>query len=861
MRSSTALFLVLMPIFSLSVISPSRSQMLDIGTYLNDPWVDSVFNTMSITEKVNQLLVVDYEDGEKNEHEKITGYGGATISTHLPGTFIEKLNAIREHQALDPLVFHAISDPFGLKMDSIDHFGSVELLDIVHEPHLFYETGVAIANQCRILGIHVLLETGIDLRSEFGEKHWKLSELNQGLVNQEIIPINALNILEYGKGTTALLSEVNSWDLVHIKSTEIDSLHHAIQELIAYDQLKINDLEVKCKTVLVYKKWAGVEKVMSPRNVKISGLLNNPFNLLLKEELAKFYIGVTAQGSIQVPIKKLEDKKIAHLSLGNEYKTVFNEYTNKYTQVDFFETGYMRSDEEYAGLWSKLNSYDLIICTYYNLNQIVEPDEEQRGFLIFQDWIKQSGKSLNVLFLTDEKIGMGDVLVMENTMQTNKLAAEVIFGGENAYGKADVIDWNSEEGIGMEVENLNRFAYTLPEAVGLNSEKLSKIDSIARYAIQNKAIPGCQILVAKDNKVVYQKAFGYHTYDSLQKVKNTDLYDLASVTKVSGALPALMKLYEEGKFDLEATMGTYLPYFRKGKKKVLTYREILAHQSGLTPYIVYWKTAIRKNGKYKRKTLNNAQTEDYQYELSPGLFLHNEYKKKIYRQIRKSKLGEKKYAYSGLTFLLYPEIIKTLSGQEYIEYLDQNFYKPLGATSVTYNPLQKFRPDQITPTEYDSMFRKSQIHGKVHDEASAMMQGVSSNAGLFANANDLAKLFQMYCNYGTYGNREYLNEETLMEFARCQYPENDNRRGLGFDRPLPEPHENGNTAKSVSQLSFGHSGFTGTFAWADPEYNLVYIFLSNRVYQTRENGKLYELNIRTDIQETIYEAMELESNE
>jgi CubicO group peptidase (beta-lactamase class C family) len=273
------------------------------------------------------------------------------------------------------------------------------------------------------------------------------------------------------------------------------------------------------------------------------------------------------------------------------------------------------------------------------------------------------------------------------------------------------------------------------------------------------------------------------------------------------------------------------------------------------PYIVYWQTAQKKNGKYRRKTLSNEPSKGYQYEITPGLYLHDEYRDKIYKQIKKSKLGEKTYKYSGLTFLLYPEIIESITGQDYNDYLQQNFYKPLGAISLTYNPLEKYDLEDIVPTEYDSLFRKGQVHGTVHDEAAAVMRGVSSNAGLFANANDLAKLFQMYCNYGTFGSREYLSEETLLEFTRCQYPENDNRRGLGFDRPLPEPHEDGNTAKSVSQSSFGHTGFTGTFAWADPEYNLVYIFLSNRVYPTRANTKLYKMNVRTNIQQVIYEAM------
>ena len=447
-------------------------------------------------------------------------------------------------------------------------------------------------------------------------------------------------------------------------------------------------------------------------------------------------------------------------------------------------------------------------------------------------------------------------MAYENNELNNSLVPQLIFGGIEADGSLPItINDTFTKGYGISIDNPGRFSFTFPEAAGLDSEHLKNIDSIVYMALKEKAIPGCQVFVARNNKVVFKKSYGYQTYDSLLKVTDNDLYDLASLTKVSGALPGLMKLYEEGKFDLDATLGTYLTYFKKGNKKKLTFREILAHQAGIKPYIVYWKTAQKKNSKYRRKTLDVTQSTNYPFEIADGLFLHKDYKKKIYKQIKKSKLGEKKYLYSGLTFYLFPEIIEAITGENYTDYIYNNFYKPLGATTLTYNPMEKFGIERIVPTEYDSLFRKTLVHGNVHDEGAAMMKGISSNAGLFADAGDLAKLFQMYCNYGTFGEHEYLNEETIREFTRGQYIENGNRRGLGFDRPLPEPNEDGNTAKSVSQLSFGHSGFTGTFAWADPEYNLVYVFLSNRVYPTRENRKLYELNIRTNIQEVIYEAM------
>lgn len=239
------------------------------------------------------------------------------------------------------------------------------------------------------------------------------------------------------------------------------------------------------------------------------------------------------------------------------------------------------------------------------------------------------------------------------------------------------------------------------------------------------------------------------------------------------------------------------------------------------------------------------------------MWLHRKYQKKIFKAIKKSPLEEeKKYLYSGLTFYLLPTIVEKISGEEFIPYVDNNFYNPLGATTLTYRPFEKFPLNRIVPTENDYLFRHLPIHGTVHDEGAIMMDGVSANAGLFANANDLAKLFQMYLNMGEYGGHRYIQEETMKEFTRYQFPENDNRRGLGFDKPALEyKGDSSNTAKDASKASFGHTGFTGTFAWVDPEHDLLYIFLSNRVSPTRDNTRLYQLNTRTNIQQVLYDSI------
>ncbi len=404
---------------------------------------------------------------------------------------------------------------------------------------------------------------------------------------------------------------------------------------------------------------------------------------------------------------------------------------------------------------------------------------------------------------------------------------------------------------------VNQILYNVsPKEIGLDSSFIyTKIDSIVNKAIQEKAFPGCQVLAAKNGAVFFYKSYGFHTYDSITPVTDTSIYDFASVTKITGPLPAIMKLYEEDKLNLDTPFCTYWTDFKHSNKKNITLREILAHQAQLLPWIPFWKMAYKKNRKVKRNAFKSKTSEKHPIEIAQNMFLHKKYLRKIYKSIKKSTLlEEKKYKYSGLSFFLYPELIKRLTGIDYETYLAENFYKPLG-TNLSYNPLRKFEKSIIVPTEYDSIFRKQQIQGYVHDESAAMLGGVSGNAGLFGTALDLAKIMQMYLNGGTYGGKRLLSDSTIKEFTRCQFPENENRRGLGFDKPLLNNKENGSTAIDASNKSFGHAGFTGTFCWADPKNGILFVFMSNRVYPTRNNSKLYQLNIRPSIHQVLYDAV------
>lgn len=388
----------------------------------------------------------------------------------------------------------------------------------------------------------------------------------------------------------------------------------------------------------------------------------------------------------------------------------------------------------------------------------------------------------------------------------------------------------------------------------------SAVDSIITNGIKKEAFPGAQVLVVKQGEVIFHKAYGYHTYDSIKAVGLHDRYDLASVTKITAALPALMKLYEEGLIDLDAPFSNYWkPWKHRKDKRDLSLREILSHQAGLTPYIVFLNEVMRK-GKLKKRFVRRQPSEKFSLRAYEDVYVNKRFQRKMYRMINRSRVSSNKtYRYSGLAFLLFPKIVQDLTGQSYAYFLKKHFYLPMEALTLDFNPELTYFRNPIVPTERDTVYRKTLTQGWVHDENASLMGGISGNAGLFGTASDLSKMMLMYQNYGHYDGQQYLKKETLKQFTAVQFPENNNRRGLGFDKPLLDNQNlilgEAYPAPEVSPESFGHSGFTGTFVWADPKYQLVFIFLSNRVYPYRSHRQLYELNIRSALQQVFYKAL------
>jgi len=564
-----------------------------------------------------------------------------------------------------------------------------------------------------------------------------------------------------------------------------------------------------------------------------------------------------------LPLQGLARLKIVNINIGFENDSAFRQMLSNYADISFVKVKADLSSSDQNEILKRIDPFNFFILgigegriTANQRSFIKILLEKRKGVIAGFNYFE------NLPYIPTEEDEHAWLLSLESEAINMAIVAQSIFGGAvpSARAKKGKIGSNGRLDNGR-IDNRSwttRLGYAPPEVVDLNPQKLhTEIDSIVNDGISNKAFPGAQVLVARKGKIVFQKSYGYHTYEGKRAVQNTDIYDYASVSKVTSALPAIMKLHGEGRFKLDATLGEYFPKFRKSNKAHLDFKNILAHNAQLKPYIVYWASTIKEKGGYKPRTFKTKSNGRYNIRITDDLYLHRKYKKKMYKAIKASALEEKKaYKYSGLSFLLYPEMLSSMTGVDYEAYLQNNFYRPLGATTIGFNPYLRFPLDRIVPTERDTFFRMTQVHGAVHDEAAAMLNGVSANAGLFSNANDLAKLFQMYLNGGTYGGERYIKEETINLFTSCQFCSEGNHRGLGFDRPQIDYDPKEVSISSVSSgFSFGHSGYTGTFVWADPVEDLLFIFFSNRVFPTRDNRKLYSMNIRPQILKVIYDSI------
>ena len=667
-----------------------------------------------------------------------------------------------------------------------------------------------------------------------------------------------------------------------------------IKKQVRKGEIPRERIEESCRKVLEAKYRVGLRvKDKSTALIKKENLkkdLNQLVYEVTRYDLIEAGLTLIRNEKDILPIKKLKRKQFASLAFNTNEITEFQKTLSKYAEVDHF----IFTESNKDSLFNILKDYDVVFTSVHNTSYWPSGNYKvNKNHLIQIAKLANETKVVFSVFANPYSLrqfkmidSIGAVLIAySDDVEVQSAAAQVIFGGTEISGRLPVsINKDYTVGTGIDIKKKIRLQYGIPEQAGISSEKLIKIDSIAQSAIDSMATPGCRILIARNSIVFYDKAFGYHTYMKQNPVKENDIYDIASITKIAATVPSLMHLYEDSLFFIDGKLADYLPELDTTNKGDLIIKDILTHQAQLNGWIPFYYSTLETLYP-DQKLLNNKFTEDFPYKIgnhaymaknfkfkddiysfypkegfstkiAADFYITDTYRDTIYKKIRESNLYEEKvYRYSDLGYYYFYKIIENYTGVKFQDYVDSVFYDKLGAYKTSYLPLEKFDKSEIVPTENDQVFRKQLLHGYVHDPGAAMLGGVCGHAGVFSTAGDLGKLMQMYLNRGEYGGTKYFNPETIEFFTTSAFSDNGNRRALGFDKPQMDYTKEGPTCKCVSEKSFGHTGFTGTIAWADPEEQIVYIFLSNRIHPDQDNSKLIRMNVRTDIQQAIYDAI------
>ncbi|MCM4167311.1 beta-N-acetylglucosaminidase [Arenibacter sp. H213] len=620
-----------------------------------------------------------------------------------------------------------------------------------------------------------------------------------------------------------------------------------------------NRLAYSVKKILLAKYKVGLNRY-SP--IKVENLyqdLNSLEDDVLYEEAIENAITVVKNNVSLLAIKKLENKKIAYVKFGDDNSDPFLEELNKYAEVT------QVNGNDIATLKSKLKDYNLIVIGLHKSN--ANPWKSYKFTRTELNWLEEIGRERTsnlILALFVKPYALLDVPSFQNIdavvvgYQNSKIAqektAQIIFGALPAKGVLPVSSHPEfPVNTSISLESLMRLGYSIPERVGLSSRKLAQVDKLVQDGLDSLMFPGAQVLVARKGKIVYNKGFGKPTYDSEVKITPNTIYDLASLTKILATLPMIMKMEEEGKVALNSTFQELIPSFSDSELKDVTVLKALSHYGRLPAWIAFYLSTLDEKRKPSKEFYRHQLTDGFSVKVADHLYITDQYKDSIYNRIGRQTLKANRYRYSDVAYYVMKKYIEDTYKEGLDQLADDFLYKPIGATHTGYNPLGKFLKGDIAPSEDDNYYRYQRVQGYVHDMGAAMQGGIGGHAGLFSNANDIAKIMQMYLQNGYYGGQQFLESRTVKKFNTCFFCDKNVRRGVGFDKP--EPNGGGPASELVSRKSFGHSGFTGTYTWADPEEDLVYVFLSNRTFPTATNTLLVKSGLRTRIQKVIYEAI------
>ncbi|NDV59904.1 glycoside hydrolase family 3 N-terminal domain-containing protein [Bacteroides sp. 519] len=951
-------------------------------------WVDSVFNKLSLKEKVGQLFIHTIAPLESQAN--INNLKNAVSTNKVGGLLFSggvlenqaRLINLAQEEAKVPLMI-TFDGEWGLSMRLKDTpvYPRNMVLGCIQDDKLIYEYGQEIARQCRELGVHVnfapVADVNINPRNpvintrSFGEipkdvadkvisyslglesggvlsvsKHFPghgdtdvdshhalpvLSFPRARLDTVELYPfkeaINAgvsgmmvghleVPALESTKGVPASLSRAITHNLLveelgfqgliftdalemkgvaSFKNVSLDALkagHHmvlarrnlkaeidAVLEAVKKGEITETDIDQKCKKVLTYKYILGVA---DQGKIQISGLSNRINTQNARELAIRLKVGaltVLSNKNGVLPIDK-DVKEVAVINVGNG--STFNQTLKKHATPTIFDLKANMPAAERKALHSKLAAFKRIIV---NINE--------RQLAPYQAFFAEFAKEAQVIYvcfipmkqLTQIEVPLynaaGVILCHVNDRDIQEYTANAVFGEATINGRLSASIGNAfKAGVGYTIPTKPQVY--IPEEYGLSSKVLQNIDSIVSKGIKEGAFPGAQVVILKNGKAMYDKAFGTFTTDSKSTaVTPESIYDIASLTKTSATLLAVMKLYDKGLFNLSDKISKHLEYFTGTDKEDITIRELLYHQSGLPSSIAFYQRAIDKSsypGRLLRQgsdELHTAQIDAKMYgqpnfkfikgltsskpdnehplQVSENLWLSKAFSDTVVNTIKEAKLGDKRYRYSCVGFVVLQKLVEKLSGMSLDDYLMKEFYNPMKLTHTAFLPLRYFKKDDIVPSATDNFIRKTTLQGYVHDETAAFQGGVSGNAGLFSTARDIAAIHQMILDGGEYNGRRYLSKETCHVFTTDKSKLS--HRGLGYNKPDRKNPAKSPCSSSTPWSAYGHTGFTGTGAWVDPDNKIVYVFVSNRTYPEPWNNKLGQMNIRGQIQEVIYKAM------
>lgn len=618
------------------------------------------------------------------------------------------------------------------------------------------------------------------------------------------------------------------------------------------------DVDARVKKVLLAKYHMGLNHVTPINTDHLTEDLNASVKSIT-EKIAKQSITLLASSNEKV-LPLSTKKKVLYIGIGSNRNTPFAKQVKHYFKakqlfVNYKDSGLAEVRKELAkphraiiiGLHNysrrPANNFGISKEVLNLLNELQQNDSAV--FFVFGNpyVIKNFNKARNL------------VACYEDNESTNDAALQLLRGRLTAKGKLPVtVAENLHYGAGITYNNY--FPKTTLAEAGLQPSLENEIDSIVNNAIAKGAFPGAVVLVAHQGKLAFEKAYGFLDYTRQEPVTTATVYDLASVTKISATTMAVMRLYDEGKLHLDDQLQKFIPWVRGTDKATITVREVLLHQAGLIPFIPFYKETIDSSGKPLSNLYRAAPEKGFDVRVAEGLYLRNDWRDTLHKRIADSKLTEKdKYVYSDNDFIFLGEIVASITGQTLDQYVRENFYLPLGMTTTAFLPRTHYPVNVIAPTEWEKHFRRQLLRGDVHDEGASLFGGVAGHAGLFSNAYDLAQIYQVLLNGGSLNDVHLFRSKTIKTFTA--YQSNVSRRGYGFDKPEKDNATRKDPYPSAlaTPVTFGHTGFTGTCVWVDPQNQLIYIFLSNRVNPTRDNNKLSSLTVRGSIQDAIYRAL------